>query len=333
MAHRLATLARQLEGAPPTTSTPTTPTPTTLSLAPCNGTTPTTSGIFRGRVVLITGAAGGIGAAAARLYAQHGAQGLILADLDAAALAKTAADCRALGRGSGLVVSQVAPLDVTAPDAAAKLLAAVERDHAGKLHVLVNNAGYTHDGVLHKMGEGQWQAMLDVHATAPFRLMRDVAGPLMREAAKREQEEESSSSSSSPPTPRFIVNVSSTSGTHGNAGQANYAAAKAAIVGLTKTAAKEWGPYGIRCNAVAFGLIDTRLTREKSEGATIEVGGKKVALGIPQAASMRGFVEAMSPLRRVGSAEEAAGAILFLSSDWASFVTGQCLECNGGSYM
>jgi 3-oxoacyl-[acyl-carrier protein] reductase len=326
--HRLATLARQLEGAAPSPPPTTPPTAPALSLAPCNGTTPT-SGIFRGRVVLITGAAGGIGAAAARLYAQHGAAGLVLADLDAAALAKTAADCRALGSGSGVVVSEVAPLDVTAADAAAKLVAAVHADHAGNLHVLVNNAGYTHDGVLHKMGEEQWQAMLDVHATAPFRLMRDVAGPLMRGAAKREQEQGGATSS----TPRFIVNVSSTSGTHGNAGQANYAAAKAAIVGLTKTAAKEWGPFGIRCNAVAFGLIDTRLTREKSEGATIEVGGKKVALGIPQAASMRGLVEAMAPLRRVGSAEEAAGAILLLSSEWASFVTGQCLECNGGSYM
>lgn len=319
--HRLATLARQLQAPEPT-----------LSPSPCNGTTtpnPAPPQMFANRVVLITGAAGGIGAAAARLFALHGASGLVLTDLDAQALAKTAAECRALGNARGIVVSEVAPLDITAPDAAKKLRAAVERDHAGQLHVLVNNAGYTHDGVLHKMGEEQWQAMLDVHTTAPFRLLRDVAGPLMREAAKREQD----AGTTSQPTPRYIVNVSSTSGTHGNAGQANYAAAKAAVVGLSKTVAKEWGPLGIRCNAVAFGLIDTRLTREKSEGAAIVVGGKKVALGIPQAASMRGFIEAMSPLRRVGSAEEAAGAILFLSSDWASFVTGQCLECNGGSYM
>lgn len=323
--HRLATLVRQLQA--PAIEAPA-PAPAPLSLHPCNGTTATGAHpFFADRVVLITGAAAGIGAACARLYAQHGAAGLVLADLDASALAKTVADCRALGCR---VVSEVAPLDVTSPDAAAQLRAAVERDHQGRLHVLVNNAGYTHDGVLHKMPDEQFEAMLQVHVTAPFRLVRDVAGPLMREAAKREQED---SSSSSQPVARYIVNVSSTSGTHGNAGQANYAAAKAAVLGLTKTIAKEWGPLGIRCNAVAFGLIDTRLTREKSDGAAIVVGGKKVALGIPQAASMRGFVEALSALRRVGSADEAAGAVLFLSSGWASFVTGQCLECNGGSYM
>lgn len=323
--HRLATLARQLEAAP--TAAPGAPAGVAQPDAPTM--------MFAGRVVLITGAAAGIGAASARLFARHGAAGLVLADLDAGALAETAAACRALGLPQGLVVSAVAPLDVTSLDAAAKLRAAVERDHKGQLHVLVNNAGYTRDVVVHRMDDAVFGAMMDVHVSAPFRLIRDVAGPLMREAAKREQQEQVQQSNTDTTTPRFIINVSSTSGTHGNAGQANYAAAKAAVVGLTKTVAKEWGPLGIRCNAVAFGLIDTRLTRERGEsGASIVVaGGERVALGIPGAAAMRGFVEAMSPLRRVGTAEEAAGAVLFLSSGWASFVTGQCLECNGGSYM
>lgn len=317
--HRIANLAGQLEA----------PVPTAGGAAPASPPAPPLPH-FAGRVILITGAAGGIGAACARLYSAHGVAGLVLTDLDATALAATARECRALGQTQGgLVVTEVAPLDVTADDASARLRAAVEAHHAGALHVLVNNAGYTHDGVLHRMPDDQFESMLRVHTTAPFRLLRDVAGPLMREAAKREQQESPKEAA----TPRYVVNVSSTSGTHGNAGQANYAAAKAAVVGLTKAVAKEWGPLGIRCNAVAFGLIDTRLTRDRADGASVEVGGKKVALGIPGAGAMRGLVEALSPLRRVGTAEEAAGAVLFLSSGWASFVTGQCLEVNGGSFM
>lgn len=341
--HRIAKLARQL--APEVDAPSTSSSVAGLARAPTAAAADDARSLppppfFQGRVILITGAAAGIGAACAKLYARHGAAGLVLTDLDAVALARVKEECAAIAAAASssssrpIKITTVAPLDITSPEAPSKLRAAVERDHQSKLHVLVNNAGYTRDGVLHRMPDASFAAMMDVHVSAPFRLLRDVCGPLMRDAAKREQEKEASNaSSSSTITPRFVVNVSSTSGTHGNAGQANYAAAKAAVVGLTKTVAKEWGPLGVRCNCVAFGLIDTRLTREREGGEAIVVGGERVALGIPNAGAMRAFVETMAPLRRVGTAEEAAGAVLFLSCEWASFVTGQCLEVNGGSYM
>jgi 3-oxoacyl-[acyl-carrier protein] reductase len=223
-------------------------------------------------------------------------------------------------------VEQVAG-DVTAADTIAALVAAARR--LGRLDVLVNNAGYTYDGVIHKITPEQWAAMLDVHVTAPFRLTQALA-PLLRDAAKAEAE------NGGQPRPRSIINISSTSGTHGNAGQANYAAAKAGVIGLTKTIAKEWGPFNVRCNAVAFGLIDTRLTRPKGEGgadSAIQVNGRSVALGIPGADSMRQLAEMAAPLRRIGTARDAAGAILALASEWSSYVTGQVIEVNGGTYM
>jgi len=183
----------------------------------------------------------------------------------------------------------------------------------------VNNAGYTWDGMLHKMTDKQWSAILDVHNTAPFRIIREAA-PYMRELSKTEIEK------GLPLQPRCIVNVSSTSGLHGNIGQANYATAKLGIVGLTKTVAKEWGAFGIRCNAVAFGAIDTRLTRVKSN-QVIEVDGTKVVLGMPAGQKMD---SSRVPLNRVGTAEEAAASILYLASPLANFVTGHCLEVTGG---
>ena len=208
------------------------------------------STMFAGKVIVITGAGKGIGEAAALMFAEHGASGLVLSDLDAAAAGAVAARARALGVARAEVVAG----DVTRDAVIAEIVAAAAR--LGRLDVLVNNAGYTFDGVVHKITPPQWDAMLAVHATAPFKLIQ-AAAPLMRGAAKAELE------ASGAPAPRAIINISSTSGTHGNAGQANYAAAKAAVVGLTKAVAKEWGPLGVRANAIAFGLIDTRLTRPK----------------------------------------------------------------------
>jgi 3-oxoacyl-[acyl-carrier protein] reductase len=164
--------------------------------------------------------------------------------------------------------------------------------------------------------------MLEVHASAPFRIIR-AAVPFMREAAKQEMTDGGT------PEPRCIINVSSTSGLHGNAGQANYATAKMGVVGLTKTVAKEWGPFGIRCNAVAFGFIETRLTHSKEKGESITVGAEQVALGIPD--HLRQMATMMIPLGRAGTPDEAAGGIALLASPLAAYITGHTLEVTGGA--
>ena len=179
----------------------------------------------------------------------------------------------------------------------------------------------------HKLRPEQWDAMLAVHCTAPFRLIQ-AAAPFMRDAAKKEMEATSAAA-----RPRSILNVSSTSGTHGNPGQANYATAKAGVVGLTKTVAKEWGPFNVRCNALAFGFIATRLTGDKG-AASISVGGKTVPLGIPGGeAAADAAAEMMIPLKRVGTPEEGAGAMLMLVSPYSSFISGQTVEVTGGAFI
>ncbi|MFQ5568300.1 MAG: SDR family NAD(P)-dependent oxidoreductase [Rhodothermales bacterium] len=271
--------------------------------------------MFENQVVVITGAGRGIGAAAARLFAQHHAL-VVVNDLDAAPAEAVVRDIEAAG-GTALA----APGDVTDPAFPDQLMQTA-MDAYGKINVLVNNAGYTWDGMLHKMSDQQWQRILDVHATAPFRMVRAVV-PHMREPAKAELQ------AGVPFTePRCIVNVSSTSGLHGKAGQANYAMAKMGIVGFTKTVAKEWGRFGIRCNAVAFGFIETRLTQSKEQGASIDVGDREVALGIPDALRQTAFQHI--PLGRPGTAEEAAGGILLVASPLAAFITGHTLEVTGG---
>jgi 3-oxoacyl-[acyl-carrier protein] reductase len=270
--------------------------------------------LLENQVAILTGAGRGIGAAAARLFAEHGAS-VVVSDRDEEPARAVAQEIESAG-GKAIAV----PGDVTDPEFPERLIAKTIETF-GSLHILVNNAGYTWDGMLHKMTDRQWQAMLDVHNTAPFRLIR-AAAPYMRDAAKKEFAE------GLPRRPRCIVNVSSTSGLHGNPGQANYATAKLGIVGLTKTIAKEWGPLGIRCNAVAFGYIETRLTAPKENGETISVEGEEVQLGIPQ--MLKEGLSMFIPLGRGGTPEEAAAAILFLASPLASYVNGHTLEVTGG---
>lgn len=272
------------------------------------------TGLIEGKVAIVTGSGRGIGAAAAKLLAAHGAT-VIVSDIDPAPAEETAAAIEAAG-GQALVVAG----DVTRPDFAPSVVQAAITQLGG-LDILVNNAGYTWDGTIHKMTDEQWQAMLDIHLTAPFRLIR-AAAEFWRETAKREAAQLGAAQA------RKIVNVSSTTGTRGNAGQANYAAGKAGIIGLTKTLAKEWGQFNFQVNAVAFGMIETRLTQAKEAGETTQRGEKEISLGIPE--QMRQIAKMMIPMGRAGTPEEAAGPVLFFASPLSNYVSGQVLEVTGG---
>jgi 3-oxoacyl-[acyl-carrier protein] reductase len=270
--------------------------------------------LLEGKTAIITGAGRGIGRACADLFARHGAR-VVLADIDAAPAHEAVEAITAAG-GEALAV----PGDVTAADFAPRLVAST-LDRFGGVDAIVNNAGYTWDGTIHKMSDEQWEAMLGVHLTAPFRIIR-AASEYLRETAKREKDEAGAA------TARKIVNISSTTGTRGNAGQANYAAGKAGIVGLTKTLAKEWGQFNIQVNAVAYGFIETRLTRAKEAGERLGREAADIALGIPQA--NREIAFRMIPMGRGGTPDEAAGAVLFFASPLSNYVSGQVLEVTGG---
>ncbi|MCL4691032.1 MAG: SDR family oxidoreductase [Candidatus Hydrogenedentes bacterium] len=272
------------------------------------------SDLLKDQVAIVTGSGRGIGAATAKMMAAEGAR-VVVSDLDADPSEAVAAEIKKAG-GEAIAF----PGDVTDPAFPETLMKATV-DAFGKITILVNNAGYTWDGVIHKMTDPQWSAIVDVHLTAPFRMIRATV-PYMRDAAKAEM------AAGSKPSSRCIINVSSTSGLHGNAGQINYAAAKMGIVGMTKTVAREWGNFNIRCNAVAFGTIETRLIQAKEQGETITVDGEEIAIGIPQ--QMRDMLTMMIPLGRTATPEEAAGGILLLASPYASYITGHTLEVTGG---
>lgn len=271
-------------------------------------------GLVEGKVAIVTGSGRGIGAATAKLLAEHGAR-LIVSDLDEEPANEVVAAIRSAG-GEAVVCAG----DVTQPDFPAAIIQKAVNAYGG-LDILVNNAGFTWDGMLHKMSDSQWETVINVHLNAPFRLVR-AAAEVMRSRAKTEIAQQGQAH------PRKIVNVSSLSANYGNVGQANYAAAKAGITGLTKVIAREWGRFNIYANAVAFGWIETRLTAAKDRGETISVAGAEVALGIPQTG-----LEArknLIALGRPGTPVEAAGAILFLCSPLSDYVTGHVLMVTGG---
>jgi 3-oxoacyl-[acyl-carrier protein] reductase len=269
--------------------------------------------MLKNRVAIITGSGRGIGRAVAMLFAQEGAK-VVVSDIDAAPAHEVAAEIKAAG-GESIAF----PGDVSESSFAENIVAGAV--HAwGGLHILVNNAGFTWDAVLHKMTDEQWEAMLAVHLTGPFRLIR-AASPHFRDAAKKEK-------AAGEVVNRKIINVSSVAGTRGNAGQANYASAKAGIVGLARALAKEWGPMNVQANAVAYGWIDTRLTKEKERGQTLERDGQTIAIGIP--AALRNVMSMIIPMGRAGTPVEAAGPVLFLASPLSDYVSGQCLEVTGG---
>ena len=269
--------------------------------------------MLEGRTAIITGSGRGIGAAAARLFAAEGAR-VVVNDLDPDPLEGVAANIRS---GGGEVVPVVG--DVSDPATTEALIAAAV-DTWGGIDILINNAGFTWDGVLHKITDEQWQAIIDVHLTSAFRLFR-AATPHMRERAKAEITEAGEAPA------RKIVNVSSTSGTRGNFGQANYSAAKAGLVGLTKTTALEFARFNIQVNAVAFGFIDTRLTFAKDGSEVVRRGDAEITLGIP--AQMREAGVERVPMGRPGTPGEAAGVLLFLASPLSNYVSGHCIEVTG----
>ena len=269
-------------------------------------------GVLDGKVAIVTGSARGIGRATAELLSEHGAN-VVINDLDSDVAKQTAHEIA----GDTAVYAG----DLTRPGAPDELVQTAI-DAWGRIDIIVNNAGYTLDAPIHKMSDDWFQRMLDIHVIAPFRIIREAA-PYLREPAKQEKEQ-------GVEVFRKIINVSSISGTMGNAGQANYSAGKSAVVGLTKTLAKEWGQFKVNCNAVAFGWIETRLTASKVEDNVMEIDGEKVQLGIPD--QMRGMAAMLIPLGRAGTPEEAAGGVFFLASPWSNYVHGQVLNITGGQF-
>jgi 3-oxoacyl-[acyl-carrier protein] reductase len=270
-------------------------------------------GVLDDKVAIVTGSARGIGRATAELLSSQGAK-VLINDLDADVAEQTA------GEISG--DTTVYAGDLTKEGEPDKLVQKAI-DEFGKIDIIVNNAGYTLDAPIHKMSDDWFQKMLDIHVIAPFRIIR-AAAPHLREPAKAERERGEE-------VFRKIVNISSISGTMGNAGQANYSAGKSAIVGLTKTLAKEWGQFKINVNAVAFGFVETRLTQAKEQGEEMTTPtGEKVELGIPE--QMRAMASAIIPMGRPATPEEASGPVLFLSSPLANYVHGQVLNVTGGMF-
>jgi 3-oxoacyl-[acyl-carrier protein] reductase len=270
---------------------------------------------LKGKTALVTGAGRGIGREVAKQLAAWGAL-VVVTDLDEDVLEET----RAATERAGGVVKAVAG-DLTAAGFPGEVVDTAVKEFGG-IDIIVNNAGYTWDNVIQKTTDEQFQAMLDIHVVAPFRVLR-AASDKIRARAKAEAAEGRR-------VMRKVVNITSISGMDGMAGQAGYGSGKAGIIGLTKVMAKEWGRYNVNVNAVGFGFIDTRLTQALgAEGAEIDVRGRKIKVGVQPA--VRDALAAQNPLGRFGTAAEAAGPVVFFCSPLSDYVTGEVLLCSGGS--
>ena len=266
------------------------------------------------KVALVSGSGRGIGREIALKLASEGAK-VVVNDLDEAPAQAVVAEIKAAG---GQAVACIG--SVTQKDFAQRFVDTAVGEFKG-LDIIGTNAGFTWDNVIQKMSDEQWEDILAVHLTAPFRILR-AAADFIRENARKEAE-------AGTPVFRKVVNISSTSGVYGNAGQANYAAAKAGINGLTKAMAKEWGRYKVNVNSVAFGLIMTRLTEADAQAdASIDIGGRRIKVGVnPQVLKN---AETLIPLGRGGTPEEAAGAVYMFCIPESNYVSGQVLVCGGG---
>ena len=267
-----------------------------------------------GKTAIVTGAGRGIGRSIALKLAAEGAS-VVVNDLDTEPASNVVTE---IGKIGGYAVSCAG--SVTDPDFAERFVGTATSAFGG-LDIIINNAGYTWDTVIQKMSDDQWDAILDVHLKAPFRILR-AAQPVISKAVKAERE-------SGHISHRKVVNVSSVAGLYGNAGQVNYSSAKAGIIGMTRTMAKEWGRYQVNVNAVAFGYIQTRLTAASAEGnATIDIEGREIKVGVnPQ---LLAAATSLIPLGRPGTPEEAAGSVVMLTYPEADYVSGQIIVTGGG---
>ena len=270
---------------------------------------------LQGKVALISGSGRGIGRALALKLASDGAA-VVVNDLDAVPADETVAAIKALGGNAVACVGSVTEADF------GNRFVATALQSFGGLDIIVNNAGYTWDNVIHKMSDEQFDAMLDVHAKAPFRILRAAAEPI-RTFAKKEADEGRE-------VFRKVVNISSVAGLLGNAGQVNYSAAKAALSGMTKTLCREWGRYKVNVNCVAFGFIKTRLTQPLSmDEAKIDIKGQEINVGVqPQLISA--MEKQMIPLGRAGTPEEAANGVYLFCIPEADYISGQIVTVGGG---
>jgi 3-oxoacyl-[acyl-carrier protein] reductase len=282
------------------------------------------SELLAGQVAVVTGAAQGIGRAVAETLAANGAQ-VCLVDVDADKVAEAAQGLESVTSFSGDLVDPAIPQQAVQHTV----------DTFGRLDIVVNAAGYTWDAVIHKMTDEQFQAMLDIHAVAPFRMCR-AAAPYLREPAKHEAAQGIEHF-------RKVVNVSAIAASFGVAGGANYATGKAAVIGLTKSLAVEWGRYKINANAVAFGAIQTRFGAPHSAAYTVHAGGRELPVGFADKTLAAANVPidhdpdmlyqprpSAALLARTGTVGEAADTVLWLASPLSNYVTGQVITCSGG---
>ncbi|MEQ1754460.1 MAG: SDR family oxidoreductase [Micropepsaceae bacterium] len=270
-----------------------------------------------GRVALISGSGRGIGRAIALKLASEGAR-VVVNDLDRDPAEETVAEIREKGGEAFACVGSV-----TAPDFAERFIGAAVDRFKG-IDIIVNNAGYTWDNIIQKMTDEQWYAMIDCHLTAPFRILR-AAQPVIRMLSKADAE-------AGREVYRKVVNISSVAGLGGNAGQANYSAAKAGIIGMTKTLAKEWGRMRVNVNTVAYGFIRTRLTEITADAdAKVNIDGRDIKVGVNP--DLMKMMESQIPLGRGGTPEDAAGAVYLFCIPESNYVSGQTLVCGGGFTM
>jgi 3-oxoacyl-[acyl-carrier protein] reductase len=244
-----------------------------------------------GKVALVTGGSRGLGRAIALAFAAQGADVAVNYRGNEDAARQTVDAIRASGRRAEAIQG-----DTSAGRDACEAIVKAAIDGFGKVDILVNNAGITRDNLLMRMDAEEWDAVLSTNLSGPFWMTRAIARPMVKARAGR------------------IINMSSAAGRMGNAGQANYAAAKAGLIGLTKTTARELASRGITCNAIAPGLIETDLTADLPEAATEALKG-------------------LTPMGYIGSVDDVAAAAVYLASDEARYVTGQVLGVDGGIVM